>query len=315
MDEAGENLVLAAGAGEAGRIMTAEKRSIPLAREQSLVARAARERRGVTVNDVTQAPDFLPNPLLPDTRAELAVPLIVGDKVLGVFDIQSEIVGRFTEADVNIQDTLAAQIAVSLQNASQVQRSIALAAELSGFRQAVDAAAIIAVTDVTGKILEVNDQFVKISKYSREELIGQDHRILNSGYHPKEFIRDLWVTIANGKIWRNEIRNKAKDGSYYWVDTTIAPVLNEQGKPIRYVAIRFDITQGKQLEEEALKRATLLGKLDAITQKIQQTTKIEAALQVAARELGHALGMKPTAISLHPEKADAEDVESARKQQ
>jgi putative methionine-R-sulfoxide reductase with GAF domain len=123
LDEKGENLVLTAGAGEAGRIMVSEGRSIPLDREQSLVARAARERKGVTVNDVTQAPDFLPNPLLPDTRSELAVPMIVGDRVIGVFDIQSEHVGRFTDSDVNIQTTLAAQLAVSIQNVRSFEQA------------------------------------------------------------------------------------------------------------------------------------------------------------------------------------------------
>jgi len=123
LDEAGENLVLAAGAGEPGRIMVAEKRSIPLNREQSLVARAARERKGVTVNDVTQAPDFLPNPLLPDTRSELAVPMIAGGNVIGVFDIQSDQVGRFTDSDINIQTTLAAQVSTSIQNVRSFEQS------------------------------------------------------------------------------------------------------------------------------------------------------------------------------------------------
>jgi len=123
LDDTGESLVLTAGAGEPGRVMAAEKRSIPLDREQSLVARAARERKGVTVNDVTQAPDFLPNPLLPDTRSELAVPMIVGGNVIGVFDIQSEQVGRFTDSDVNIQTILAAQLATSIQNVRSFEHS------------------------------------------------------------------------------------------------------------------------------------------------------------------------------------------------
>jgi putative methionine-R-sulfoxide reductase with GAF domain len=123
LDEKGENLVLTAGAGEPGRSMVAEGRTIPLSREQSLVARAARERKGVTVNDVTQAPDFLPNPLLPDTRSELAVPMVVGGNVIGVFDIQSEQVGRFTDSDVNIQTTLAAQLATSIQNVRSFEQS------------------------------------------------------------------------------------------------------------------------------------------------------------------------------------------------
>ena len=123
LDEKGENVILTAGAGEPGRIMVAEGRSIPLDHEQSLVARAARERKGVTVNDVTQAPDFLPNPLLPDTRSELAVPMIVGGNVIGVFDIQSEQVGRFTDSDVNIQTTMASQLASSIQNVRSFEKS------------------------------------------------------------------------------------------------------------------------------------------------------------------------------------------------
>jgi len=123
LDEAGENLVLASGAGEPGRQMVAEGRSIPLNREQSLVARAAREQAGVTVNDVTQAPDFLPNLLLPNTRSELAVPMIVGGKVIGVFDVQSDVVGRFTDSDINIQTTLAAQVATSIQNVRSFEQS------------------------------------------------------------------------------------------------------------------------------------------------------------------------------------------------
>jgi putative methionine-R-sulfoxide reductase with GAF domain len=123
LNASGENLILAAGAGEPGRQMVAEGRSIPISREQSLVARAARERKGVTVNDVTQAPDFLPNPLLPDTRSELAVPIIIGGKVIGVFDIQSDEVGRFTASDINIQTTLAAQLATSIQNVRQFEQS------------------------------------------------------------------------------------------------------------------------------------------------------------------------------------------------
>jgi len=123
LDDEGKNLVLAAGAGEPGRIMLAEGRSIPLEREQSLVARAARERKGVIVNDVTQAPDFLPNPLLPDTRSESAVPMIVGEKVIGVLDIQSDKVGRFTDAEVSVSTTLASLVGTSIQNVRAFEQS------------------------------------------------------------------------------------------------------------------------------------------------------------------------------------------------
>src|SRR5262245_31416599 len=130
--------------------------------------------------------------------------------------------------------------------------------ELADIKFALDESAIVAITDQRGIINYVNDKFCEISKYSRKELLGQDHRIINSAYHSKEFIPHLWTTFASAKIWSGEISNRAKDGTYYWVDPTIVPVLTAEGNPYQYVAIRSDITERKRAEEQIREQAALL---------------------------------------------------------
>ena len=149
-------------------------------------------------------------------------------------------------------------------------------AKLDMQKYALDQAAIVSIVDLSGEIVYVNEMFIKISKYSSQELIGHHHRVVNSGYHPKSFMKEVWNTITAGEVWNGNINNQAKDGNVYWLSTTIVPFLDEDKKPLEYLGIQFDITEQKQAEEENKKQR----------EELDRSLKILEAADV--QQTGHA---------------------------
>ena len=165
----------------------------------------------------------------------LARPIIVGGKLTGAL---------VSFHDISLRQEAENNLRMAYDRLSETL------SELEFQKYALDQHAIVSMTDPDGKIIYANNKLSELSQYSNEELMGQDHRILNSGYHPYEFFKEMWETIGCGKIWHGEVKNRRKDGVHYWVDSTIVPFMNDQRQPVRYISIRTEITARKENEKK-----------------------------------------------------------------
>jgi diguanylate cyclase (GGDEF)-like protein/PAS domain S-box-containing protein len=195
----------------------------------------------------------------------------VVDELTG--DIEKYISVRF---DITEQKELETELSSIQEKLGSIQD------ELKYYKFALDQHAIVAITDVQGKIIFANKKFCTVSGYSRDELLGQNHRLLNSGTHSKEFFKEMYQNIAKGKTWHGEICNRAKDGSLYWVLTSIVPFLDNQGKPVRYIAIRTDITQRKK-DEELIHQLAFYDPLTKLANRRLLLDRLEQAINLSER--------------------------------
>lgn len=177
----------------------------------------------------------------------------------GVYRWNRRLIGRFAENEGHLRSALA---------------------ELGLRQQAMDAHSIVSVADATGRITHVNDKFCEVSGYQRDELVGANHRIVKSDFHPPEFFHDMWDTIGSGRTWQGEVKNRAKNGRHYWVESTIVPMLDEHGLPASYIAVRTEITKIMEMEE-ALRQANAVLE----SKVVERTRELEQAKQQVEQEL------------------------------
>ena len=305
-DEDKENLVMAGGTGEAGERMLAQFHK--LAKGRGLVGHAAEANEPILVSDTAQNPEWLPNPLLPETKSEMAIPISIGNQVLGVLDVQHNIVNGLTREDIDALQSIANQVAVAAQNArsyTEIQRSQFLLSEALKVARLANWE-----YDVEKDLFSFNDHFYSIFRTSVEKVGGYK---ISSADYARNFVHPDDAALVGGEIQKVmdskerylhttlEHRIIFADGEVGFITVNINVERDKDGKILRWYGANQDVTERRRLEELNRKRAVKQEAINLITQKIQNAPTIEASLQITARELGHALGMKSTLVTLNPE--------------
>jgi len=285
LNEENNQLELAAGAGDAGRAMLESGHAIALDSEQSLVARAAREGEALIVTDVTEAETWLPNPLLPDTHSEMAVPMKIGQRVIGVLDVQSEERGRFTDMDRQVQTSLAEQLAIAINNAEAFARVQEVRAELLLSNQAIQASnSGVSIADMTkpdAPLMFINPAFEQITGYTAEEVVGKNCRFLQSDDRDQPALDEIRLALEEGRATTVELRNYRKDGTMFWNELSLSPLYDDAGNVTHYVGVQTDITE-RRLSEQREILAYEIG------QELNAAEDVKTLLQTAVDRLATA---------------------------
>ncbi|MDD2720079.1 MAG: diguanylate cyclase [Gallionella sp.] len=234
------------------------------------------------------------------------IPILSGEQVLGVLVFYLPAGAKYNQQEVDFLIQCVGVLALAIELRSKEQELNAKNRELSFQKKTLDAHAIVSISDTRGNITYANDKLCEISGYSQQELLGQNHRILNSGGHPEQYYADLWQTITSGKTWHGEFRNRSKNGDFYWVEATIQPFLDQSGKPFQYVAVSTDITKLKRIES-SLKMAQSVANigswsLDLITGQLHWSDEIFRIFGIDPQHFGASLNAFLDTI--HPDDLD-----------